>query len=76
MSPKSGVPHPDKEPDLGSDIKFGMQEEAKEHAWMSPSQIRRLVTDHLKMDPNYYEEDEDEAAAGTEEKGGQEDEAA
>ena len=71
MSKKaSPVPKAEVEPDYQHDLNFGMQEEAKEHAWLTPAQVRRLVTDHLKMDPAYYEEDEAEAESGTEEPAG------
>jgi hypothetical protein len=38
----------------------GMKEESKEHPEFSKDVIKKLVRDHLKMDPEYYEDDDDE----------------
>jgi hypothetical protein len=56
---KGGVPKP-KSDQAG--VNKGLQEESSEHPWLSPAQARRLVMDHLKIDPNYYgDEEEDES---------------
>jgi hypothetical protein len=36
---------------------FALKEEAKEHSWLDASQVKRLVKDHLSMDPEYYEDE-------------------
>ncbi len=42
-------------------VKIGLEEEKKEHPWMSPENLKKLVDDHINIDPEYYEdEDEDE----------------
>jgi hypothetical protein len=37
--------------------KTGIAEESKEHPWLTAAQIKHLVSDHLAMDPEYYEDD-------------------
>ena len=56
MKPKGGVPKAKDEFDQ-EDLNKGMADEAKEHPWLSPAQVRRLTTDHLKMCEDYYEDE-------------------
>ena len=37
------------------DIEEGMKDEAREHPSLSKSTVKTIVTDHLKMDEDYYE---------------------
>ena len=41
-------------------VKEGMKVEEKEHPSFNAKQIKTIVTDHLKMDPKYYEKEEKE----------------
>lgn len=43
---------------LDQEMKAGIAEESKEHTWLTSAQIKRLVSDHLAMDPEYYEEED------------------
>jgi hypothetical protein len=38
----------------------GIKEESKEHPEFSKDIIKKLVADHLKKDPEYYEDDDEE----------------
>jgi hypothetical protein len=44
-----------------ADINKGLAEESKEHPWLDPKSIRRLVMDHLKMHGSDYYGEEDKA---------------
>lgn len=59
MNKKGGVPKPESDEFDTEDVNRGLQEEAKEHPWMDPKMLRKLVTDHLKMDEDYYETEEE-----------------
>lgn len=46
--------------DMADQIKKGLAEERKEHKWMNKETVKKLVMDHLAIDPEYYGEDDDE----------------
>ena len=60
MKPGKGTPAVKQEDEFDrEDLNKGMQDEAKEHPWMDPKTLRRLVTDHLRQDEDYYETEEE-----------------
>lgn len=40
----------------GKLIEAAMREESRKHPWADESVLRRLVEDHLRMDPGFYDE--------------------
>jgi hypothetical protein len=55
----------EKEPDDADDTKaeqekLGIAEESREHPWLTKEQIKRLVADHYKQDPEYYDPEEED----------------
>jgi hypothetical protein len=42
------------------EIKKGMKDESKEHPEFSKDIISKLVRDHLKIDPEYYDDDKED----------------
>lgn len=50
----------DKRQDMADQIKIGIAEESKEHKWMDKETVKKLVSDHLAIDPEYYGENNDE----------------
>ena len=39
-----------------SEMEMGIECETEEHSWLSPMDVKRLVRDHLKENPEYYTE--------------------
>lgn len=55
--------------EMSEGMKKGMEVESKEHPELPKAEIHKLVMDHLKEDPEYYDDEEDKDEMGDEDEG-------